>query len=86
MAIDATFWVAVSFVIFFGGLAVTSSAENWPVFWLLITAMIVSVIGTTLGKKVLDRINDKTFFSWTQRIMLTVGAVMIARAIYLINL
>ena len=82
----AQFLGHVSKVIFFGGLAVTSSAENWPVFWLLITAMIVSVIGTTLGKKVLDRINDKTFFSWTQRIMLTVGAVMIARAIYLINL
>ena len=82
----AQFLGHVSKVIFFGGLAVTSSTENWPVFWLLITAMIVSVIGTTLGKKVLDRINDKTFFSWTQRIMLTVGAVMIARAIYLINL
>ena len=82
----AQFLGHVSKVIFFGGLAVTSSAENWPVFWLLITAMVVSVIGTTLGKKVLDRINDKTFFSWTQRIMLTVGAVMIARAIYLINL
>ena len=82
----AQFLGHVSKVIFFGGLAVTSSAENWPVFWLLITAMIVSVIGTTLGKKILDRINDKTFFSWTQRIMLTAGAVMIARAIYLINL
>ena len=82
----AQFLGHVSKVIFFGGLAVTSSAENWPVFWLLITAMIVSVIATNLGKKVLDRINDKTFFSWTQRIMLTVGAVMIARAIYLINL
>ena len=52
----------------------------------MIIAMTVSVIGTTLGKKVLDKINDKTFFSWTQRIMLTVGAVLIARAIYLINL
>jgi hypothetical protein len=48
--------------------------------------MAVSVIGTTLGKRVLDKINDKTFFSWTQRIMLTVGAIMIARAIYLITL
>ena len=82
----AQFLGHVSKVIFFGGLAVTSSAENWPVFWLLITAMIVSVIGTTLGKKVLDRINDKTFFSWTQRIMLIVGAIMIFRAIYLITL
>ena len=32
------------------------------------------------------KINDRTFFSWTQRIMLAVGAVLIVRAIYLINL
>ena len=82
----AQFLGHVSKVIFFGGLAVSSSSENWPVFWLLIIAMMVSIIGTTLGKKVLDKINDKTFFSWTQRIMLVVGAIMIARAIYLIAL
>ena len=82
----AQFLGHVSKVIFFGGLAVSSSSENWPAFWLLIIAMVVSVIGTTLGKRVLDKINDKTFFSWTQRIMLTVGAIMIARAIYLISL
>ena len=82
----AQFLGHVSKVIFFGGLAASSSSENWPAFWLLIIAMVVSVIGTTLGKRVLDKINDKTFFSWTQRIMLTVGAIMIARAIYLISL
>tara|TARA_B110000014_G_C20041259_1_gene541213 strand:- start:294 stop:1046 length:753 start_codon:yes stop_codon:yes gene_type:complete len=82
----AQFLGHVSKVIFFGGLAVSSSSENWPAFWLLIIAMMVSIIGTTLGKKVLDKINDKTFFSWTQRIMLVVGAIMIARAIYLIAL
>ena len=82
----AQFLGHVSKVIFFGGLAASSSSENWPAFWLLITAMAVSVIGTTLGKRVLDKINDKTFFSWTQRIMLTVGAIMIFRAIYLITL
>ena len=82
----AQFLGHVSKVIFFGGLAVSSSSENWPALWLLILAMAVSVMGTTLGKKVLDKINDRTFFSWTQRIMLTVGAVLIARAIYLINL
>jgi Sulfite exporter TauE/SafE. len=80
----AQFLGHVSKVIFFGGLAASSSSENWPAFWLLIIAMTVSVIGTTLGKRVLDKINDKTFFSWTQRIMLTVGRIMIARTIYLI--
>ena len=35
-----------------------------------------------LGKRVLDKMQDATFFSWTQRIMLSVGAVLIARALY----
>jgi hypothetical protein len=48
--------------------------------------MTASVIGTTLGKKVLDKIKDATFFTWTQRILLSLGAVLIVRAIYLINI
>ena len=82
----AQFLGHVSKVIFFGGLAASASSENWPALWLLIIAMAASIMGTTLGKKVLDRINDRIFFSWTQGIMLAVGAVLIIRAIYLINL
>jgi|TARA_B100001939_G_C16799086_1_gene554825 uncharacterized membrane protein YfcA len=82
----AQFLGHVSKVIFFGGLVTSASSENWPELWLLITVIGASLVGTTFGKKVLDKINDKTFFSWTQAIMLTVGAVIIIRAIYLINL
>jgi hypothetical protein len=45
-----------------------------------------SVIGTTLGKKVLDKIKDETFFVWTQRIILSVGGVFIVYALYLVSL
>ena len=82
----AQFLGHVSKVIFFGGLVASSSSENWPELWLLITVIGASLVGTTFGKKVLDKINDRFFFSWTQVIMLAVGAVLIARAIYLINL
>ena len=82
----AQFLGHVSKVIFFGGLVASSSSENWPESWLLIIAIGASLVGTTFGKKVLDKINDRFFFSWTQVIMLAVGAVLIARAIYLINL
>jgi uncharacterized membrane protein YfcA len=71
-------------VIFFGGLVAASSSENWPELWLLVIVIGTSLVGTTFGKKVLDKINDKTFFSWTQAIMLAAGAVFIIRAIYLI--
>ena len=74
----------ISKIIFYGGLAASATAQDWPALWLLLAAMTASIIGTTLGKRVLDRMQDATFFKWTQRILLSVGAVLIARAVYLL--
>ena len=74
----------ISKIIFFGFLA-TSKLSVWPSPWLIIFAMTASVVGTTLGKKVLDKIDDEIFFLWTQSILLTIGAVFIAYAFYLIK-
>ena len=70
-------------IIFFGGLIVSFTFENWPDPTFLLMAIIFSVIGTTLGKKVLDTIDDKFFFRWTQIIVLSVGAVFIIRGLFL---
>tara|TARA_X000000368_G_scaffold198097_1_gene156388 strand:- start:4203 stop:4952 length:750 start_codon:yes stop_codon:yes gene_type:complete len=75
----------ISKVIFFGFLTVSAS-NDWPMLWLVLIAMTASVTGTTLGKKILDMINDEIFFLWTQRILLSVGAVFIVYALHLINL
>ena len=75
----------ISKVIFYGGLSAAAGQQDWPESWLLLAAIIASVVGTTLGKRVLDKMQDATFFSWTQRIMLSVGAVLIARALYLLT-
>jgi len=75
----------MSKVVFYGGLVATAAADDWPSAYLLLAAIIASLIGTTLGKRVLDNMQDATFFSWTQRIMLSVGAVLIARAVYLLT-
>ena len=75
----------ISKVIFFGFLTVSAS-NDWPVLWLVLIAMTASVTGTTFGKKILDKINDEIFFLWTQRILLSVGAVFIIYALYLISL
>ena len=75
----------ISKVIFYGSLAAAAGQQDWPESWLLLAAIIASVVGTTLGKRVLDKMQDATFFSWTQRIMLSVGAVLIARALYLLT-
>ena len=74
----------ISKIIFYGGLAATASVQDWPALWLLALTVIASVTGTTLGKRVLDAMADAVFFSWTQRIMLAAGAVLLARAAYLL--
>ena len=74
----------ISKIIFFGFLAIPKF-NIWPNFWLFIFAVIASAIGTTLGKIILDRIDDRTFFAWTQSILLTVGAVFIAYALYIMK-
>ena len=74
----------ISKIIFFGFLA-TSTLNVWPSLSLILTAMVASIVGTTLGKKILDKIDDETFFLWTQSILLTIGALFIAYALYLMN-
>ena len=74
----------ISKIIFFGGL-LTYSLKNWPEPIFLLFAIFLSVVGTTLGKKVLDIIDDEIFFRWTQRIVLSVGAVFIGRGIFLLS-
>ncbi len=74
----------ISKIIFFGFLT-TSKFNTWPSFWLIFFAVIASGIGTTLGKIILDKIDDRTFFVWTQSILLTIGAVFIAYALYLMK-
>ena len=72
-------------VFFFGGLLISFSLENWPSSCLIFGAVIFSVIGTTMGKRVLDIIDDDLFFRWTQIIVLSVGAIFIIRGIFLLT-
>ena len=74
----------ISKIIFFGSLLVAFSFENWPNPSFLLIAIVLSVIGTTLGKKILDTIDDNFFFRWTQIIVLSVGAIFIARGLFLL--
>ena len=74
----------ISKVIFFGFFALFLN-DVWPSFWLISLAIIASIIGTTLGKKILDKIDDKNFFLWTQCILLFIGAFFISYAVYLLS-
>ena len=74
----------VSKIIFFGGLLTAFSFENWPEPDFLLVLIILSMVGTTLGKRVLDIIDDKFFFRWTQIIVLSIGAIFIVRGLFLL--
>jgi len=66
-------------IIFYGGLAFS----NLPHPGFILICLAFSVLGTTLGKRILDRMEDQQFFKWTNRIVLTVGAFFLLRAIAL---
>ena len=70
-------------IIYFGVLI--GCAQNWPPVSLLLGALAVTVVGTTLGKPVLDSLADKVFFAWTQRILLGVGFLLVIRGILILE-
>jgi uncharacterized protein len=61
-----------------------SNQTNLPNLEILLACILISMLGTTLGKKVLDQMQDANFFKWTQAILLTVGAIYILRGFLLL--
>ncbi len=76
----------ISKIIFYG-LVVSAAAQEvwqWAGWWILIPCWALTIIGTRLGKAILDNMQDAQFFRWTQRIILTVGAISIARGLMIL--
>jgi uncharacterized membrane protein YfcA len=66
-------------LIYFGGLASgLGDALSWNV---LAMAVIMTVIGTSASRLVLERMTDIQFRSWTRRLVMGIGAVYIAQGI-----
>ncbi|MGQ7793856.1 TSUP family transporter [Faunimonas sp. B44] len=64
---------------YFGGmLAIGGTEVGWPV---MATAMVLAVVGTSLSRIVLDRMNDVQFRSWTQRIVMAIGFVYLVQGV-----
>ncbi|MFN4184225.1 MAG: TSUP family transporter [Hyphomonas sp.] len=59
------------------------TAAKWsalPPAWLILAAIPLSMIGTTLGGRVLDAMNDINFKAWMKWLVTAVCAVMLIRA------
>ena len=61
-----------------------SNAELLP-WWVFAAAIPLSMLGTTAGKKVLDRMSDGNFRVWSQRITLAIGAVLLVQGALLLR-
>ena len=59
------------------------SQAGWaamPPWWLFAIAIPLSMTGTTLGKRVLERMNDDGFRKWMKGLVTAIGAVLLLRA------
>jgi uncharacterized membrane protein YfcA len=53
-------------------------------WWVFAAAIPLSMLGTTAGKKVLDRMSDTNFRVWSQRIVLAIGTVLLVQGFMLL--
>ena len=59
------------------------TATGWsamPPWWLIAAAIPLSMLGTTLGKRVLERMNDHGFRKWVKGLVTAIGVVLLMRA------
>ena len=59
------------------------TAAGWqalPPWWLFAAAIPLSMLGTTLGKQVLERMNDQGFRKWMKGLVTAIGVILLLRA------
>jgi uncharacterized protein len=62
------------------------AADHGGALWLIALAIPLSVLGTTLGATVLDRMSDIAFRAWTRRIVTVIGAVYVVQGVWMLAL
>jgi len=64
-------------------LLATRAAQVDLDLWLYAMAIVTAITGTTLARRVLEAMTDKTFMVWSQRIIMTLGATYLGWGIWL---
>ena len=67
-------------LIYFGQLMTTGASVPAAV---IILAVTMAIIGTSLSKFVLERLSDKQFRRWTQLLVMVIGSVYLIQGVYL---
>ena len=60
-----------------------SGGESLPSL-LIVIAVATAVVGTSLSKFVLERLNDQQFRRWTQMLVMTIGTVYLIQGVHLL--
>jgi uncharacterized membrane protein YfcA len=66
-------------IVYFGGVMAMAGAEVSPV--LAATMVILAFVGTTLSKRVLERMTDASFRKWTRWTVMTLGAAYLVTGV-----
>lgn len=67
-------------VLVYGAPLVVGRAGALPPWWLFALAVPLSMVGTVLGGRILDRMSDVNFKRWTRWIVTAVGAIYLLQA------
>ena len=67
-------------VIVYGAPLLKVTGTGMPPVWLFVVAAPLSIAGTVVGGKILDRLTDKTFIKWTRLIVTGIGLVYLVQA------
>lgn len=72
-------------IIIYGVPLIRAGGQTLPPVWLFALTAPLSVLGTLLGARVLDRMTDTHFIAWTRWIISAIGLVYLVRAILLFS-
>jgi uncharacterized protein len=70
----------VAKVVVYGAPMLKLTGTGMPPPWLFLVAAPLSIAGTMVGGKILDRLTDKTFIKWTRLIVTGIGVVYLVQA------
>ncbi|HYC36924.1 MAG TPA: sulfite exporter TauE/SafE family protein [Usitatibacter sp.] len=69
-------------IVYFGGIAAIGGGNVEP--WIGAMMVALAVTGTTLSRRVLERMNDASFRQWTRWTVMTLGMLYLGQGLYLL--
>jgi uncharacterized membrane protein YfcA len=67
---------------YFGGVLAVGGGTVAP--WLGVIMVAMAFVGTTLSTRVLERMNDASFRTWTRRVVMTIGVAYLASGVLML--